>query len=103
MPLEGEQHRFIGIPNLPRNCFGGCGLKIRCVPNNWRKVSSSWLKGRNPSLQATEKNELVVGAVGVLQFDLVAFRLRDEYRAECIWENSPPIPLVGCAVTMRKC
>ena len=32
------------------------------------------------------QNEIVVGAVGVLQFDLVAYRLRDEYRAECIWE-----------------
>ena len=34
------------------------------------------------------KNQIVVGAVGVLQFDLVAFRLADEYRAECIWEDA---------------
>ena len=33
------------------------------------------------------KNEIVVGAVGTLQFDLVAFRLADEYRAQCIWED----------------
>ena len=26
--------------------------------------------------------------MGVLQFDVVAFRLRDEYRADCIWENT---------------
>ena len=37
------------------------------------------------------KNELIVGAVGVLQFDVVAFRLRDEYRAECMGRT--PVPL----------
>ena len=45
-------------------------------------------EGATQVFKPLTKNELVVGAVGVLQFDLVAFRLRDEYRAECIWENS---------------
>jgi len=27
-----------------------------------------------------------VGAVGALQFDLVAYRLQDEYRADCLYE-----------------
>ena len=30
--------------------------------------------------------ELIVGAVGSLQFDLVAHRLQDEYRADCLYE-----------------
>ena len=28
-------------------------------------------------------NDLIVGAVGVLQFDVVAFRLKDEYKVDC--------------------
>ena len=31
-------------------------------------------------------NDLIVGAVGVLQFDVVASRLKSEYRVECIFE-----------------
>jgi peptide chain release factor 3 len=34
------------------------------------------------------RNDLVVGAVGALQFDLVAYRLRDEYRADCVYEDA---------------
>ena len=33
-------------------------------------------------------NEIVIGAVGPLQFDLVAFRLDDEYRADCVFETA---------------
>ena len=32
-------------------------------------------------------NDLVVGAVGVLQFDVVAFRLKDEYKVDCGYES----------------
>jgi peptide chain release factor 3 len=45
-------------------------------------------EGATQMFKPLAKNELIVGAVGVLQFDVVAFRLRDEYRAECIWENT---------------
>ena len=31
-------------------------------------------------------NDLILGAVGVLQFDVVVFRLRDEYKVECSYE-----------------
>ena len=45
-------------------------------------------EGATQVFKPLTKNQLVVGAVGVLQFDVVAFRLRDEYRAECIWEDA---------------
>ena len=32
-------------------------------------------------------NDLVLGAVGLLQFDVVAYRLKDEYNCEAIFEN----------------
>ena len=31
-------------------------------------------------------NDIVVGAVGVLQFEVVAYRLKDEYKVEAIYE-----------------
>ena len=31
-------------------------------------------------------NDLILGAVGVLQFDVVAQRLKDEYKVDCIFE-----------------
>jgi peptide chain release factor 3 len=31
-------------------------------------------------------NDLILGAVGVLQFDVVAYRLKDEYNVECSYE-----------------
>ena len=38
-----------------------------------------------------ENNEIIVGAVGTLQFDLVSFRLADEYKADCVYEVSQTI------------
>ena len=32
-------------------------------------------------------NDLIVGAVGILQFDVVAFRLKDEYKVDCGYES----------------
>lgn len=31
-------------------------------------------------------NDIVVGAVGVLQFEVVAYRLKDEYKVEAVYE-----------------
>ena len=31
-------------------------------------------------------NDLILGAVGVLQFDVVVYRLKDEYKVECNYE-----------------
>ena len=31
-------------------------------------------------------NDLIVGAVGVLQFEVVAYRLKDEYKVDCVYE-----------------
>jgi peptide chain release factor 3 len=33
-----------------------------------------------------KNNDLIVGAVGILQFDVVAQRLKDEYKVEAIYE-----------------
>ena len=32
-------------------------------------------------------NDLIVGAVGILQFDVAAHRLKDEYGVDCVFES----------------
>ena len=86
---EGEQHRFIGIPNFAPELFRRVRVKDPLRSKQLEKgIQQLAEEGATQVFKPLTKNELVVGAVGVLQFDLVAFRLRDEYRAECIWENS---------------
>ena len=34
-----------------------------------------------------ESNNLIIGAVGILQFDVVAHRLLNEYGVECVYES----------------
>ena len=45
-------------------------------------------EGASQIFKPLTRNDLVVGAVGVLQFDLVAYRLKDEYRADCLYEDA---------------
>jgi peptide chain release factor 3 len=86
---EGEQHEFIGIPNFAPEMFRRVRVKDPLRGKQLEKgVKQLAEEGATQAFIPLTKNEIVVGAVGVLQFDLVSFRLRDEYRAECIWENS---------------
>ena len=34
------------------------------------------------------RNDLILGAVGILQFDVVAYRLQSEYKVNCVYENT---------------
>ena len=61
-----------------------------CHPENpaW-KIFCEW----SPFVRATQlyrplnNNDLILGAVGVLQFEVVKYRLRDEYAVDCSFEN----------------
>jgi peptide chain release factor 3 len=43
-------------------------------------------EGATQLYKPLRNNELILGAVGPLQFDVVAHRLRDEYKVECQFE-----------------
>ena len=45
-------------------------------------------EGATQVFKPMTRNEMIVGAVGSLQFDLVAFRLNDEYKADCIYDDA---------------
>jgi peptide chain release factor 3 len=44
-------------------------------------------EGATQVFRPLRNNDLVLGAVGMLQFDVVAFRLQDEYGVQATWDN----------------
>jgi peptide chain release factor 3 len=43
-------------------------------------------EGATQVFRPLNSNDLILGAVGVLQFDVVAYRLKDEYGVECSYD-----------------
>jgi peptide chain release factor 3 len=43
-------------------------------------------EGATQLFRPLRNNELILGAVGQLQFEVVAFRLQDEYGVQCVFE-----------------
>jgi peptide chain release factor 3 len=86
---DGENLKFKGIPNFAPELFRRVRVKDPLRTKQLDKgVQELAEEGATQVFKPLTKNQIVVGAVGVLQFEVVAFRLRDEYRAECIWEDA---------------
>ena len=86
---DGEMLKFSGIPNFSPELFRRVRAKDPLKSKQLEKgISQLAEEGASQVFKPINNNQIVVGAVGVLQFDLVAFRLADEYRAECVWEDS---------------
>jgi peptide chain release factor 3 len=86
---EGEKLKFTGIPNFAPELFRRVRvkdpLKTKQLERGLDQLSE---EGASQVFKPLTRNDLVVGAVGALQFDLVAYRLRDEYRADCVYEDA---------------
>jgi peptide chain release factor 3 len=86
---EGERFKFKGVPNFAPELFRRVRvkdpLKTKQLERGLDQLSE---EGASQVFKPLTRNELVVGAVGALQFDLVAYRLRDEYRADCVYEDA---------------
>jgi len=56
-------------------------------------------EGATQLFKPLRNNDLILGAVGPLQFDVVAHRLRDEYKVECQFEpvNVATASWIECA------
>jgi peptide chain release factor 3 len=86
---EGEVMRFKGVPNFAPELFRRVRVRDPLRSKQLEKgVQQLAEEGATQVFKPLNKNQIVVGAVGVLQFELVAFRLEDEYKAECIWEDA---------------
>ena len=84
---EGEELRFRGIPHFAPELFRRVRarnpLRSKQLDKGLRQLAE---EGAMQVFFPLASNDAVLGAVGSLQFDLVAFRLDDEYRADCVFE-----------------
>jgi peptide chain release factor 3 len=85
---SGEIFTFEGIPNFAPELFKRVRLadplKNKALIKGLVQLSE---EGATQVFRPLHSNELILGAVGILQFDVVAHRLQHEYRVECIYES----------------
>jgi len=83
----GENLKFTGIPHFAPEMFRRVRptdpLKMKQLQKGLQQLSE---EGAVQLFQPLRNNDLVLGAVGQLQFDVVVFRLKDEYKVECVYE-----------------
>ena len=84
---EGEELKFTGIPHFAPELFKRIRLsdplKAKQLQNGIRQLSE---EGSTQVFFPFNNNDVIVGAVGQLQFDVVAYRLKEEYGVEAIYE-----------------
>ncbi len=84
---QGEEIRFTGIPNFAPEIFRRAVLKdplrLKALQKGLAQLCE---EGATQLFRPQRNNDLILGAVGPLQFDVVAHRLRNEYKVECQFE-----------------
>ena len=97
---QGEAIRFTGIPNFAPEIFRRAVLKdplrLKALQKGLAQLCE---EGATQLFKPLRNNDLILGAVGPLQFDVVAHRLRHEYNVECQFEtvNVATARWVDCA------
>jgi peptide chain release factor 3 len=85
---EGESLRFTGIPNFAPEMFQRAVLKDPLRLKALKKgLAQLCEEGATQLFRPMRNNDLILGAIGPLQFEVVAHRLRDEYKVECQFES----------------
>ncbi|WP_076420494.1 peptide chain release factor 3 [Colwellia sp. UCD-KL20] len=83
----GEDMKFSGIPNFAPEMFRRIRLrdplKMKQLQKGLIQLSE---EGAVQVFRPLNSNDLIVGAVGVLQFEVVVQRLKTEYKVEAIYE-----------------
>jgi len=83
----GEVLKFTGIPNFAPELFRRAQLKDPLKSKQLLKgLEQLSEEGATQLFKPMRNNDLILGAVGVLQFDVVAQRLKDEYKVDCVFE-----------------
>lgn len=84
---EGEILKFTGIPNFAPELFRLVRLKdplkSKALMKGLIELSE---EGATQVFRPLHNNQLILGAVGMLQFDVVAHRLKHEYNVDCVYE-----------------
>lgn len=85
---QGENLKFTGIPNFAPELFRLVRLKdplkSKALLKGLIELSE---EGATQVFRPLHRNQLILGAVGTLQFDVVAHRLQHEYKVECVYES----------------
>jgi peptide chain release factor 3 len=85
---EGEMMSFTGIPNFAPELFRRARLrdplKLKQLQKGLAQLSE---EGATQFFRPLMSNDLILGAVGMLQFDVVAYRLKDEYGVDASFEQ----------------
>jgi peptide chain release factor 3 len=84
---QGERLTFTGVPDFAPEIFRRAVLKDPLRMKALHKgLSQLCEEGATQLFRPLRNNDLVLGAVGQLQFEVVAFRLQDEYGVQCVFE-----------------
>jgi peptide chain release factor 3 len=85
---QGEKLQFTGIPNFAPELFRRAQLrdplKMKALLKGLTQLCE---EGATQLFRPLNNNDLILGAVGVLQFDVVAHRLKEEYKVDCNFEH----------------
>jgi peptide chain release factor 3 len=84
---EGEDLQFTGIPHFAPELFRRIRLtdpmKSKQLQKGLQQLSE---EGSTQVFSPISSTDLVVGAVGQLQFDVVSYRLKDEYKVDAMYQ-----------------
>ncbi len=85
---EGEELTFTGIPNFAPELFRravlGDPLRAKALHKGLDQLCE---EGATQLFRPMRNNDVILGAVGPLQFDVVAWRLKEEYGVDCRFEQ----------------
>ncbi|NNM58498.1 MAG: peptide chain release factor 3 [Legionellales bacterium] len=85
---QGETLQFTGIPYFAPELFKRVRLrdplKMKALQKGLIELSE---EGATQVFRPLISNDLILGAVGILQFDVVAYRLKHEYNVDCGYET----------------
>jgi len=81
---QGENLKFIGIPSFAPELFRRISLnnpmRAKALQKGILQLSE---EGATQFFRPLISNEIILGAVGILQFEVVAYRLKAEYDVDC--------------------
>ena len=87
---QGEALKYGGIPYFAPELFRRVVLKDPLRAKALQKgLVQLTEEGATQLFRPLKNNDLILGAVGILQFDVTAYRLKSEYNVACVYDNIP--------------
>ncbi len=85
---EGEALTFTGVPDFAPELFRRARLRDPLKLKQLQKgLEQLCEEGATQLFRPRISNDLILGAVGILQFDVAAYRLKAEYGVDCQFET----------------